>query len=191
MIIAYHAIFTTYGTWLPNDPRGSYSKAVYDDEIRALGRVLYGRQDPQPSQNTLRRFWTASRGTTDRRAFFIDDSTRRIVASGFARAVQQLGLTVRACAIMNDHVHLLTNKSKHRIEYVVGRFKAEATIALNLSRTPWTKGSWKVFIRDGETIASAADYIEMNPVRAGWEPQHWDFVTPLSSNEDQNAGRHA
>ena len=191
MIIAYHTIFTTYGTWLPNDPRGSYSKAVYDDEIRALGHVRYGRQDPQPDQNTLRRFWTASRGTTDRRPFFIDDSTRRVVARGFARAVQQLGLTVRACAIMNDHVHLLSLRSTHRVEYFVGRFKAEATRALNLPRTPWTRGSWKVFIRDTETIASATLYIEMNPVRAGWEQQHWDFVTPLSSDEGNNAGDHA
>jgi hypothetical protein len=33
MIIAYHAIFTTYGTWLPNDPRGSYSKTIYKAEL--------------------------------------------------------------------------------------------------------------------------------------------------------------
>jgi len=37
MVIAYHAIRTTYGTWLPNDPRGSYSKAVYNAEPAALG----------------------------------------------------------------------------------------------------------------------------------------------------------
>ena len=92
---------------------------------------------------------------------------------------------------MNDHMHLLSAKSKHRIEYVVGRFKAEATLALNLPKTPWTRGSWKVFIRDEETIASAALYIEMNPIRVGWEPQHWDFVTPLSSDEGYNAGVHA
>ena len=148
MITAYHTIFTTYGTWLPNDPRGSYSKGVYKEELQALGHARYGRQNPQPSQDMLRRFWTSSRGTTDRRPFFIDDSTRQIVASGFARAVQQLGLTVRACAIMNDHVHLLSAKSKHRIEYVVGRFKAEATRALNLSNTPWTKGAWKAFVKN-------------------------------------------
>lgn len=182
MIIAYHAVFSTYGTWLPNDPRGSYSKAVYDDEIRALGELRYGRQDPQPGQNTLRRFWAASRGTTNRRPFFIDDSTRRIVARGFSRAVEQLGLSIGACAIMNDHVHLLSIRSKHRIEYVVGRFKAEATRALDLAETPWTKGCWKVFIEDRETIASARHYIEMNPIKAGWGPQHWDFVTPLSFN---------
>jgi len=82
---------------------------------------------------------------------------------------------------MNDHVHLLAIRSKYRIEYVVGRFKAEATRALNLAETPWAKGSWKVFIEDTETIASAAHYIEMNPIKAGWGPQHWGFVTPLSS----------
>ena len=178
MIIAYHTIFTTYGTWLPNDPRGSYSKAVYDDEIRALGDLRYGRQDPQPDRNTRRRFWNASRGATDRRPFFINDSTRPIVARGFARAAQLLGVTILACAIMNDHVHLLSLRNKLRIEYVTGRFKGEATRALNLTRTPWTKGAWKVFIRDTETIASAVRYIEMNPLGAGWEPQHWDFVTP-------------
>ncbi len=181
MIIAYHAVFSTYGTWLPNDPRGSYSKAVYDDEIRALGGLRYGRQDPQPARETLRRFWAASRGITNRPPFFIDDSKRRNVARGFSRAVRQLGLTIGACAIMNDHVHLLVIRSKHRIEYVVGRFKAEATRALDLAETPWTKGCWKVFIEDTETIASASHYIEMNPIKAGWGPQRWDFVTPLSS----------
>ena len=184
MIIAFHSVFTTYGTWFPNDPRGSYSKAVYGEELQALGEVRYGRQDPQPDGNTLRRFWTASRRKIDRPPFFIDDSTRGIVARGFARAVEQLCLTIRACAIMNDHVHVLSVKSKQRIEYVVGRFKAEATHALNFSGTPWTKGSWKVFIGDAEIIASAAHYIEMNPIKAGWGPQHWDFVTPLSSIPD-------
>jgi hypothetical protein len=29
MVIGYHVIFTMYGTWLPNDPRGSYSKRKY------------------------------------------------------------------------------------------------------------------------------------------------------------------
>ncbi|MCP4402413.1 MAG: hypothetical protein GY801_34540 [bacterium] len=183
MIIAYHTIFTTYGTWLPNDPRGSYSKTVYNDEIRTLGQVRYGRQDPQPDRDTCRRFWNASRGTTNRRPFFINDSTRPLVACGFAQAVQILGLTVRACAIMNDHVHLLSLRNKLRIEYVTGQFKAKATRALNLTETPWTKGAWKVFIRDEETLASAARYIEMNPIKAGWEPQHWDFVTPPSPSD--------
>jgi len=182
MIIAYHIIFTTYGTWLPNDPRGSYSKAVYDAELKALGDPQYGRQAPQPDGDALRRFWTASRETLNRRQFFIDDPKREIIAEGFERVVRRLGLTVRACAIMNDHVHLLTSRSKHRIEYVIGQFKGGATQALGLSETPWTRGAWKVFISDTEALASAARYIEMNPIRAGLRRQDWGFVTPLSSS---------
>jgi len=58
MIIAYHAIFTTYGTWLPNDPRGSYSKEIYNDQLRMLGTIKYGRQNPTPAKEKLMKFWT-------------------------------------------------------------------------------------------------------------------------------------
>jgi hypothetical protein len=50
MIIAYHAIFTTYGTWLPNDPRGSYSKEIYNAPLRMLGPIKYERQNPTPAK---------------------------------------------------------------------------------------------------------------------------------------------
>ena len=80
---------------------------------------------------------------------------------------------------MNDHVHLLSLRSKHRIEYIAGRFKADASRMLHLPKTPWAAGSWKVFLEDKDAIASAARYIEMNPIKAGREPQHWDFVTPV------------
>jgi len=60
MVIAYHAIFTTYGAWLANDPRGSYSKEIYQAELAALGEIRYGRQNPQPSRETVRRFRTAA-----------------------------------------------------------------------------------------------------------------------------------
>jgi hypothetical protein len=56
MVIAYHAIFTTYGTWLPNDPRGSYSKTIYNDQLRMLARIKYGRQNPAPAEKSLMRF---------------------------------------------------------------------------------------------------------------------------------------
>jgi REP element-mobilizing transposase RayT len=189
MIIAYHTIFATYGTWLPNDPRGSYSKVVYSDAIRTLGSVRYGQQDTQSDpdfKNTLRQFWTASRGVTNRRQFFIDDSMRQTIAAGFARATEQLDLTVYACAIMNDHVHLLSARNRLRIEYISGKFKSEASRELGLTKTPWAKNAWKVFLHDPETIISAAHYINMNPIKAGWEPQHWDFVTPFQHPNNAN-----
>ncbi len=178
MIIAYHAIWTTYGTWLPNDPRGSYSVKVYRDELQALGEIRYGRQDPQPPKALLRRFWTAASPRLSRPPFFLDDRTRPVVAAAMEEVTQRLGLTVRACAVMNDHVHVLVERGRHRIEYLMNQWKGAATRRLQSAATPWTYKGWKVFINDEPTARAAAKYIEMNPTVAGMPPQHWSFVVP-------------
>ena len=179
MIIAYHAIFTTYGTWLPNDPRGSYSKEIYNAGLKALAGIKYGRQNPQPSLAVLRRFWTAATPSLSRPPHFIDDAARPTVASGFGEVVERLGLVVNACAIMNDHVHVLVQRSKYRIEYLVNQLKGAATRKLALDQTPWARGCWKVFISEESALHAAAGYIEANPTAAGLPLQRWDFLTSL------------
>lgn len=180
MVIAYHVIFTTYGTWLPNDPRGSYSKEVYNEQLRMLGAIRYGRQTPTPTRNDLIRFCTAAMPCLNRRPFFIDDSSRLIIASAFSRVVRRLGIIVPACAIMNDHVYVLILRCQYRIEYIVNQFKGVATLALKLEQTPWSRGCWKVFINDNEALIAAVNYIRANPIRAGFGAQAWDFVIPSS-----------
>jgi len=179
MIIAYHAIFTTYGTWLPNDPRGSYSKEIYNEQLRMLGKVKYGRQNPIPAKDRLIRFWTAATPHISRRPFFVDDNSRPIIAAGFSKVVQRLAVKIAACAIMNDHVHILALRSKHRIEYIVNQLKGAATRALKLEHTPWSRGCWKVFISDEKALEAAVKYIQANPTYAGLPTQSWDFIAPL------------
>ncbi len=48
MVIAYHLIWTAYGWWLPNDPRGSMSKCIASDTIAELGALHYGRKRVHP-----------------------------------------------------------------------------------------------------------------------------------------------
>lgn len=179
MIIAYHAIFTTYGTWLPNDPRGSYSKAIYNEQLRTLCGIKYGRQKLAPTKESLMRFWTAATKCLSRPPFFINDNTRPAIAAGFMTVVQRLCIRVPACAIMNDHIHVLVLRSKYRIEYIVNQLKGAATRALKLKHTPWTRGCWKVFIEDSEALLAAVKYIQANPPCAGLSAQSWDFVTQL------------
>jgi len=180
MVIAYHVVFTTYGTWLPNDPRGSYSKAIYNEQLQMLGRIKYGRQQPTPAKAQLLRFWTAATSKISRPPYFIDDNSRSIIARGFNKVVQRLGIKIPACSIMNDHVHILVLRSKYRVEYIVNQLKGAATGALNTKRTLWTRGCWKVFISDNETLLSAIDYIQTNPIAAGLPAQSWDLVAPIS-----------
>jgi len=179
MIIAYHAIFTTYGTWLPNDPRGSYSKEIYNEQLRMLGEIKYGRQNPIPAKERLMKFWTTAAPHLSRPPFFFDDRSRSIVSGAFSSVVQRLGIKVPACAIMNDHVHILILRSKYRIEYLVNQLKGAATSALKIKSTPWTRGCWKVFITDTETLLAAVKYIQANPACAGLAAQSWNFISPL------------
>jgi len=179
MIIAHHAIFTTYGTWLPNDPRGSYSKEIYSNQLRLLGRIKYGRQNPMPSKEQLIKFWATAAPRISRPPIFFDDRNRSIVADAFSEVVQRLSMKIAACAIMNDHVHVLVFRSKYRIEYLVNQFKGAATKALRLKQTPWSRGCWKVFIADTDALLAAVKYIQANPACAGLKPQSWDFISPL------------
>ncbi|MDD5063277.1 MAG: transposase [Phycisphaerae bacterium] len=180
MIIAYHTIFTTYGTWLPNDPRGSYSKDVYIRQLQSLGTVKYGRQNPQPAKKTLQKFWAVARHCTTRPPFFINDRTRPLVALGFRTVINRFNVIVPACAIMNDHVHILVMRPEYTIEYLVNQLKGAATKAMELDRTPWTRSFWKTFINDADTLSAAARYICANPENSGLPPQSWDFVTQLN-----------
>jgi REP element-mobilizing transposase RayT len=176
MIVAYHAVFTTYGTWLPNDPRGSFSKRIYQEELKALGEIKYGMQDVPPDQMTMSRFHAAAQAKLSCPPFYITDETRPTVAEAFESVVKRLELPVRACAIMNNHVHILIIRTKHRIEYLVNQLKGAATAALKLTRTPWTRGRWKVFLDDEEAVIACMAYIDANPAAAGLRSQQWPFV---------------
>lgn len=178
MIIAYHAIFTTYGTWLPNDPRGSYSKEIYNDQLGKLGEIKYGRQTPPP-KNQIMKFYLEASPVLDRPAYFINDNTRPVIAGGFASVVRRLKIEVPACAIMNDHVHILVLRSDYSVEYLVNQFKGAATKALHLEQSPWTRGCWKVFIDSEEILKIAIKYINDNPAKSGLSAQYWSFVKPL------------
>ncbi len=60
-VIAYHLIWTNYGTWLGNDPRGSGSRSVYTPELAELGTVHYGRKKVQPRRSEMRAFMRKQR----------------------------------------------------------------------------------------------------------------------------------
>jgi hypothetical protein len=40
VILATHGIFTAYGFWLPNDPRGSWSEFVRSWELARCGKAI-------------------------------------------------------------------------------------------------------------------------------------------------------
>lgn len=141
--------------------------------------IKYGRQNPTPAKEKLMKFWTDAAPRLSRPPFYFDDRSRVIVAGAFGSVIRRLGIKVPACAIMNDHVHILILRGKYRIEYLVNQLKGAATRDLKLKDTPWTRGCWKVFITNTDALLAAAKYIQSNPICASLAPQHWYFISPL------------
>ena len=52
MIHGYHVIWGTYGFWMPNDPRGSWSDFVHSWELARFGRATKSldRIDAEPKE---------------------------------------------------------------------------------------------------------------------------------------------
>src|SRR5436309_3208529 len=48
MVIGHHLIWTAYGWWLPNDPRGSSSHEIRVERVADLGELHQGRKRVQP-----------------------------------------------------------------------------------------------------------------------------------------------
>ncbi|MCI0641422.1 MAG: hypothetical protein L0Y72_08625 [Gemmataceae bacterium] len=54
MVAGFHLVWTAYGYWMPNDPRGSWSQEIRVERIADLGEIHYGRKVVQPSAKETR-----------------------------------------------------------------------------------------------------------------------------------------
>ena len=81
IVIAYHLIWTAYGWWLPNDPRGSNSKFVQSDVIFDLGNLHQGRKRVQPASSEIRTFYDSAEGRLKHALLAIDDAARLVAGS--------------------------------------------------------------------------------------------------------------
>ncbi len=194
MVRAYHLILTRYGFWLPNDPRGSWSDFVRSfDLYRAAGKAtrVYTKQSVanRAHDHAARR---RAKRALKREPVVFTGRQARAVTQGFADYAGKTALPVYACAVMPDHAHFVVGRRGKPIETIAEQLKARATLFLNLAGlhpfagevmangrppTPWSRKSWSVFLSSDASIQRAIDYVEQNPVKAGYKPQWYSWVS--------------
>ena len=194
-VLASHIIFSAYGFWLPNDPRGSWSDFVGAWELLRFGRATkvttHRSLAHQPHDRALRR--AAKKALLYPEVHFSAAQIESI-GRGFARAVEEGGYVVRACAGLHDHWHLVIDRHERLAEMITGHLKSSATRSLRADGlhpferfarpdgsvpSVWSGGLWKVFLFSTEEIARAVQYVRDNLTREGLPPQDWSFVTPF------------
>src|SRR5262249_25606529 len=158
MVAAYHLIWTLYGWWLPNDPRGSSSDTIRQDLIAELGELHRGRKKVQPSGRVLREFYDEAKLVLKHELRTLTEEEVQIVAASFAEVIQQQRYTCYACAIMPDHVHILIRKHKHLAEDMIANLQGRSWGAMigaqrrSSDHPVWAGSGWKVYLDTREDI---------------------------------------
>jgi REP element-mobilizing transposase RayT len=193
MVHASHVIFCAYGFWLPNDPRGSWSDFVGSWELLRFGRAT--KTDARRSlawdaHNRAARL--AAKGALQYPPVQFTGLQARAIGRAFATLQAKAGLTIRACAILPEHVHMVIDRHGYSVEQIVNLLKGAATRELlaegmhpfaaqrDASGRPpkaWGRGLWKVFLDSPAGIGRAVRYVEDNPEKEHLPRQRWGFVT--------------
>jgi REP element-mobilizing transposase RayT len=198
LVIAYHLIWTAYGTWLPNDPRGSTSRTVASDRIAELGERHYGRRDTQPAGHVLRAFYTQAGNVLKYPLLTLAPSQFPVVAAALADVIFQRRYTCYACAVLPDHVHMVIRKHRDKGEDMIEHLQQASRMRLQESghgsadHPIWTQGGWYGFLDRPQAVRVRIRYIEQNPSKAGLPAQRWPFVKdydgwPLHPGHDPNS----
>jgi REP element-mobilizing transposase RayT len=184
IVIAYHLIWTAYGWWLPNDPRGSGSTTIRNDIIAELGELHFGRKLVQPAGHIVRGFYDEAADLLKHPLLTFETAARETIAAAFAEVVARERYTCYACAIMPDHVHILIRKHKHQAEQMIEALKTQSRLRLSAqshrsaTHPTWTAGhGWKVFLDHPDDVRRTIGYIERNPLPIGLPAQNWPFVS--------------
>ena len=196
MVLAYHGIFTAYGFWLPNDPRGSWSDFVGAWELVRFGRATkvdtHRSLACKPHDRALR---LAAKEALKYPPVLFNGRQALSVANGIAAACAEAGYVLYACSLLPDHAHIVLERHDRTAEQVMGHLKAKATMRLREDGlhplaayadangtipTPWAKRSWKVFLDRPEAVRRAIRYVAENPLKEGKPVQAWSFVTPYA-----------
>ncbi len=195
MLLGWHLIFTAYGFWPPNDPRGSGSIRVrtwhiYDAAGEATKVTTRRSVARRPHDMSIRR---AAKEALKYPAVELTGVQARAVARGIAAVCPKVELVIHACAILPDHVHVVVAAHRFDGDEMIACLKRAGTRGMNEDGlhpmaayrrddgrlpTPWAGRGWKVKIYSPEQMRYCIRYVECNPVRAGFKPQRWSFVVP-------------
>jgi REP element-mobilizing transposase RayT len=169
-----------YGFWLPNDPRGSGSEYVGSNDLYESG----GKATKVETRHSLAKKphdWKKreeAKTVLKHPPVLLNGKQALAVAQGFAT----LEHPIYACAVMPEHVHLVLGRSTLPAKKVADQLKKAAEERLRSENifpnceTIWARGCWQVFLNTPADVHRTIQYVNENPVKAGFKPQRWSFV---------------
>jgi hypothetical protein len=176
-VIAVHLVMTGYGHWLSNDPRGSGSTQLRQEKFEDLGPVHFGRKRKQPTKRELREFYKEAEKLLEYDTLWFDARVRRVIAQAFEQVCADRRYVAWACAVLQNHGHLVLRTHKDRghlmWEYMViaarDALRREALIPKD--HPVWSNRPYVVFKTTVPQVENAVEYVDDNPEKHGLSRQ--------------------
>jgi REP element-mobilizing transposase RayT len=148
--LAYLITFSTYGTWLHGEARGSV-----DDEHNVFDTPWL---PPDPEQ------YRADRAKMTQDVYQLDAARRVVVCQAIVEECQFRQWVMLAAHVRSNHVHLVV-RTDASPESVMTKCKAHASRRLNLAgfdrpdRKRWTAHGSTRYLWRADAVAAAVDYV--------------------------------
>ena len=184
-VLAFHLLFTGYGHWLPNDPRGSGSRDVRQEILQALGPSHLGRKRQQPSRDILKSFYRSATPLLKYQPLWFTPDHRSLIGNAIARTIIARNYTCWACAVLSNHVHLCVRRHKDSDETIWMELARSTALSLRTLRDVpndhriWADRPYAVFLESPSDIRRVVGYIEGNPMKEGLPRQGLAFCASL------------
>lgn len=182
----YHLVFSSYGFWLANDPRGSGSTILRQSKFGELGPLHPGRKKEQPTRAILRAFYEQATPRLEHPPLWFSSEIRDAIAAAFENTVKRFRYTAWSFAILSNHAHLCIRQHRDRYETIWERFAgASRDVASPLARTTvghpfWANRPYSVYLYTPEDIRRTITYIQNNPAKEGLPRQDYRWISPYT-----------
>lgn len=196
-MLGSHLIFTCYGFWLPNDPRGSGSHTVHAQHLYEVGgdATCVSTTHSVAHRAHDRELRSATKAALVRPPVLLSGKQALVAAGGIAALLPKLQLTLHALAVLPDHVHAVAAAHRLPPDKLREALMRAATRGLNEAGmhpfvaqprangklpSPWAAKGWCVFLHTTAQMYNRIRYVEQNPIEAGLPAQRWSCVTPYA-----------
>ena len=169
----FHVTFSTYGSWLPGDPRGFRTR---DHREHVEGD--YKNPPPAGQVEGLRQ---RSHARLKRPMVRLTPQQRACAGRAMVEMLRRLEMTVVAIAVGAQHVHIVVQLPDDDAKLVVGRAKKHAAHVLiedGFRGGPWAKGCRTQPIVDQAHQHSAISYVARHKDQGAWA-WRWGDPDPL------------
>jgi hypothetical protein len=148
-----HVTVSTYGTWLPGDPRGFRD---HDHRVHSSGD--YRHRPPEGEHVGLHRLAREAVGAE----VHLPPHLRKIVAEVIAEKLAACGVAVRIAAVAKTHAHILARVGNVDAKPIIGRAEQAAShrVRDELPGTIWSQGCGVVRVESETQYRRVVAYIE-------------------------------